>query len=74
MAFQTFPPINLQLTAKSKRIKVPGELGFKVLDFVVDSCSTINVIALENVPTYLRDEIDTEIRFSVNTGYYGISR
>ena len=70
MAFQKFPPINLQLTADGKGIKVPGELGFKVLD----SCSTITVIALENVPTYLRDKIDTEIRFPVNMGYYGISR
>ena len=63
MAFQKFPPINLQLTADGKGIKVPGELGFKVLDFVVDSCSTITVIVLENVPTHLWDKIDTEIRF-----------
>ena len=32
------------------------------------------MIAFENVPSYLRDNIDTEIRFPVNMGYYGISR
>ena len=34
MAFQAFPQINLQLTADGNRIKVPGELEFKLLDFV----------------------------------------
>ena len=68
------PAINLQLTADGNRIKVPGELDFNMLDFVVDSCSSTTVIALENVPSYLRDNIDTEIRFPVDMGYYGISR
>ena len=74
MAFQAFPQINLQLTADGNQIKVPGELDFKMLDFVVDSCSAITVIALESVPASLRDKIDTEICFPVNMGHYGISR